>query len=188
MKAIVRNSFILVALLTGVSASAQKAYTLKSHAISVNGTSTIHDWTSEVTKADWSGELTVDGGKVKGVKSASITFPVESIKSEKGGTMDKKTYEAFQSDKNPNITFKLTSATVVGAKVTANGSLSMNGNTKPVVLSLEATVEANGDVSVVGSYKLNMKDYKMEPPKAVMGTIKVGPEVTVLMELTLSPQ
>jgi hypothetical protein len=32
-----------------------------------------------------------------------------------------------------------------------------------------------------------MKDYKMDPPTAVMGTIKVGPEVTVNFDLTVTP-
>lgn len=177
-----------LALFAVVAAYAQKPYSLKAFAVSVNGTSTLHEWTSEVTKCDWSGQLTVDGGKLKEVKNVTVSFPVESIKSTKGGTMDKKTYEAFQSDKNPNITYKLTSATITGNKITANGTLTMAGATKNVVLLLESTVAANGDVSIEGSHKLNMKDFKMIPPKAVMGTIKVGPEVTILIELTLSPQ
>jgi hypothetical protein len=32
-----------------------------------------------------------------------------------------------------------------------------------------------------------MRDYKMTPPTAVMGTIKVGEEVTINFDLTLSP-
>lgn len=183
--------YIFALALTLISlgvAFGQKGYSLKTFAVSVNGTSTLHDWTSAVTKADWSGQLTVDGGKLKEVKNVTVSFPVESIKSEKGGTMDTKTYEAFDSDKNPNITFKLTSATIAGNKVTGNGSLTMAGTTKNIVLSLESAVASNGEVSITGSHKLNMKDYQMVPPKAVMGTIKVGPEVTVLIELKLIPQ
>lgn len=34
--------------------------------------------------------------------------------------------------------------------------------------------------------KLNMRDYKMEPPTAMMGTIKVGEEVTIDFDLTIT--
>jgi hypothetical protein len=45
---------------------------------------------------------------------------------------------------------------------------------------------ANGDVQIIGSRKLNMKDFNMVPPTAMMGTIKVGEEVTVNFNLTLT--
>jgi polyisoprenoid-binding protein YceI len=57
---------------------------------------------------EWKGVVTVEGNKVKEIKDVTITILVKSIKSEKGKTMDNKTYEAFKSDKFPNITYKLT--------------------------------------------------------------------------------
>jgi polyisoprenoid-binding protein YceI len=184
------RSFQLLGLLLFVviTTSAQKAYSLKSHNISVNGTSTIHDWESDVTKAEWTGQLTVDGTSVKGIQQVTVTIPVEAIKSEKGGVMDDKTYEAFNYEKNPNITFKLTNATITGTTVKANGTLTMNGVTKPIVMTVTSKVLKDGSVHLSGSQKLNMKDYKMTPPKAVMGTIKVGEKITLLYELTLTPQ
>ena len=166
----------------------QKAYSLKSDKVSVDGTSTLHDWSSAVTKLEWSGQLTVEGTSVKAIQNLVVTIPVESIKSEKGGMMDDKTYEAFKSDKNPTIAFKLTSATVTGNKVNAKGTLTMAGVTKPIVMNVDAKVLADGAVHLSGSQAINMKDYGMTPPKAVMGTIKVGEKVTVLFELTVAPQ
>jgi len=166
----------------------QKAYSLKSDKVSVDGTSTLHDWSSAVTKLEWSGQLTVEGTSVKAIQNLVVTIPVESIKSEKGGMMDDKTYEAFKSDKNPTIAFKLTSATVTGNKVNAKGTLTMAGVTKPIVMNVDAKVLADGAVHFSGSQAINMKDYGMTPPKAVMGTIKVGEKVTVLFELTVAPQ
>lgn len=184
------RSFLLALLLMvlAIESNAQKSYSLKSHKVSVDGTSSLHDWSSEVTKIDWTGQLTVDGTSIKAVQGVSLTIPVQSIKSEKGGMMDDKTYEAFNAEKNPNITFTLTSATVTGAIIKANGNLTMAGVTKPIVIQAESKVLADGSVQISGSQKLNMKDYKMAPPKAMMGTIKVGEKVTLLFELTLSPQ
>lgn len=175
-------------LLVTSYAFSQKSYSLKSHKISVEGTSTLHDWSSPVTKVDWSGQLNVDGKTVRSVQSIVVVIPVESIKSDKGGIMDDKTYEAFNYEKNPNITFKLASATVTGPNIKANGTLTMAGVTKNIVMTAAVKVLADGSISINGSQKLNMKDYKMIPPKAVMGTIKVGEKVTLLFELTLIPQ
>lgn len=177
---------LAVLLIVGVTAQAQKAYSLKSHKMFVDGTSSIHDWSSEVTKVDWEGQLTVDGTSVKAIQNVVVTIPVESIKSEKGGMMDDKTYEAFKSDKNPTITFKLTNAAITGANVKANGTLTMAGVSKPIVMNVVVNVLADGSIHLSGSQKINMKDHNMTPPKAVMGTIKVGEKVTFLFELTLS--
>ena len=180
-------ALILILLVTS-HAFSQKAYSLKSNKVSVDGTSTLHDWSSAVTKLEWSGQLTVEGTSVKAIQNVAVTIPVESIKSEKGGMMDDKTYEAFKSDKNPTITFKLTTATVTGNKVNAKGTLTMAGVTKPIVMNVDAKVLADGAVHLSGSQAINMRDYGMTPPKAVMGTIKVGEKVTVLFELTVAPQ
>ena len=175
-------------LATTTIAFCQKNYSLKSHTISVEGTSTIHDWSSAVTKPEWSGQITTEGNSVKAVQNVTLTIPVESIKSEKGGVMDDKTYEAFNYEKNPNITFKLTNATVTAGVIKANGTLMMAGVTKSIVMSVASKVKPDGSIHLSGSQKINMKDYKMTPPKAVMGTIKVGEKVTLLFELTLTPQ
>ncbi|MBL7876540.1 MAG: YceI family protein [Cyclobacteriaceae bacterium] len=174
-------------LLTISLAFSQKAYTLKSHKVSVDGTSSIHDWTSDVTQLTWAGQLTVEGTNVKAIQNVVVTIPVEGIKSEKGGMMDDKTYEAFNAEKNPTITFKLTSATLTGANAKANGTLTMAGVTKSIVMNVATKVLADGSVHLSGSQVINMRDYKMEPPKAVMGTIKVGEKVTLLFELTVTP-
>lgn len=178
---------VILFLLTSSLAFSQKAYSLKSHKVSVDGTSTLHDWSSEVTKVEWAGQLTVEGTSVKAIQNVTVTIPVKSIKSEKGGMMDDKTYEAFIEEKNPTITFKLTNATISGANVKANGTLTMAGVSKPIVMNVATKVMADGSVHLSGSYPINMKDYNMIPPKAVMGTIKVGEKVTLLFELTVTP-
>ena len=184
-----KRTFLVLSLflLATSVAFSQKNYSLKSHKVSVEGTSTVHDWSSDVTKLDWVGQLTVEGTSVKAIQNVVITIPVESIKSEKGGTMDDKTFEAFKYEKNPTITFKMTSATLTGVNVKANGTLTMAGETKPIVMNVATKVLADGSVHLSGSQAINMKDYKMTPPKAVLGTIKVGEKVILLFELTVTP-
>ena len=183
-----RTPLVIGLLLVTISFGfGQKPYSLKSHKMSVDGTSSLHDWTSDVTKVDWSGNITTEGNSVKAISDVNLKIQVTDIKSEKGGMMDDKTYEAFKSEKFPTITFKLTSATVSGNSVKANGTLTMAGVSKPIVMNVAMKVQADGSVHFSGSQVINMKDYNMTPPKAVMGTIKVGEKVTFLFELTVVP-
>jgi hypothetical protein len=176
---------VIVMVLCTITTFAQKPSALKASKITINGTSSLHDWTSEATKVQWKGVVTVENKKIKNISDVTVTIPVVDIKSEKGSTMDKKTWEAFKSDKNPNIIYKLTKVTVHDSKITASGSLTMAGTTRNIDLALVSKINADGSIQFIGSQKLNMKDYNMTPPKAVMGTIKVGPEVTVNLDLTI---
>jgi polyisoprenoid-binding protein YceI len=180
--------FVHLLLVAPLVAFSQTGYVVKSHMVSVDGTSSIHDWTSEVTKIDWSGKLTLEGKTLKSVSEVTMKIDVTSIKSSKGGIMDDKTYEAFNYEKYPTITFKSTSATVAGSTMKVNGTLTMAGVTKPIVMQVAFKVLNDGSVRFTGSQAINMKDYKMIPPKAVMGSIKVGEKVTLLFDLTVVPQ
>jgi polyisoprenoid-binding protein YceI len=170
---------------------AQVAYKSKTNKMSVLGTSTLHDWESDVTQVECKGSVTLENNKLTEIKDVQVKILVASIKSTKGKTMDNKTWEAFNYEKNPNIQYKLTSAKISGNgpeyNVVASGNLSMAGATKAIELNAKAKVLGNGDVQITGSHLIKMKEYKMDPPTAMMGTIKVGEEVTVKFDITLTP-
>ncbi|HEX6224318.1 MAG TPA: YceI family protein [Chryseolinea sp.] len=183
-----KKSFVLFILVFFIAtiAQGQKPYSVKSYKMTIDGTSSMHDWTSDVTKLTWTGQVVTEGTTVKEIKSVVVNIPVAGIKSTKGKTMDNKTYDAFKSDKNPMIVYKLNSVTASGNNLKANGSLTMAGITKPVGLTASAKVLPNGDVQISGNQKLNMTDFSMSPPTALMGSIKVGAEVIIKYEMTLS--
>lgn len=180
--------FMLIVVL-GWGSQAQTSK-LKSFTVTVSGTSTLHEWKSNVTKVDWKGLAQVDADKVLTLQNLEVTIPVKGIVSEHGRIMDNKTFEAFNADKNPNITFKLKGFTqkVVNNELllAVEGNLTMNGVTNVIMLSIIGKVQTNGDVVFSGSRALKMTDYKMDPPTAMMGTIKVGNEVTVKFDLTIT--
>ena len=173
--------FSLIAFVT----QAQKPYSMKSYSMTVSGTSSLHDWTSDITKVEWMGKILVEGNKLKSAKDVMVKIPVTSIKSTKGKIMDEKTYEAFKSDKNPIILYKLIKPAASPTGLNSTGVLSMAGVVRTVALASTVKVQTNGDVVITGSIKLNMRDYNMEPPTAVMGTIKVGEMVTINYTLVL---
>jgi len=187
-----RNLILAGSIFITLTALAQDNYILKSAKANIQGTSSLHDWQSEISNLQCKGSFVLKNGIVKAVKSAEVKILVQGIKSTKGKTMDKKTYEAFKSDQYPYIIYTLNSEHIKSdyenvATVEASGSLAMAGTTKPILLTAEVKVLANGDLQLSVSKKIKMTDYQMERPTAVLGTITVGDEVTVTFVLVLTP-
>lgn len=165
-----------------------QSFELKNYSMTVAGTSSLHDWESSVERVGCNGAYTLNGAALSGVENVVFSVKVTDIKSTKGKMMDNKTYEAFNHEKNPFITFKLKSENIDAAKSMINlkGDLTMAGVTKPIDLILTYKILTGGEMRVTGSQKINMTDFGMEPPTAMMGTIKVGNEVTVKFDMTLT--
>jgi len=144
--------------------------------IKINGTSSVHDWESTTDQINADLVLATGG---KQIQSLVVKVPVKSIKSGKG-LMDSKTYDAFESDKNPLITFQMTDATsfkLTGKDVEAivNGNITMAGTGK---------VLADGSFQFKGSVPLKLSEFKMKSPTAMMGMLKTGDAVTINFDVT----
>lgn len=146
--------------------------------LSVTGTSTVHDW--EVETSTLNGNLSEKDGLISALK---VSVPVETLKSDKEG-LDKKMYTAMDKDKYQSVTFTLTGAEKnkedeTGATTMLTGDLTIKDVKKSVTFPVTVSTNENGQLVLEGTYKLDMKDYSVPPPKAMMGMIKAGPEVTV---------
>jgi polyisoprenoid-binding protein YceI len=166
-------------------------FTLTLSKATINGTSTLHDWESQVTEITAKGSFQVKDKSIATIQDAVIKIAVTGIKSKEGKKMDNKTYEAFKSDENPSITYAFKNAAVkISADhlvtIEAAGTLSMAGTSKPVSLSAKGKELPNGDLQLSVSKTLKMTDFNMEPPVMLLGTIKVGDEITVTFDFELS--
>jgi len=151
----------------------------KGSSITISGTTNVHDWKSKVTLM--TGELTLNGDKK--VQSLTVEIPVKSIKSDEK-LMDTKTYEAFNSAKNPSITFKLTDVNTLQINgndiaVTITGNLTMAGTTRKIVLKSTGKNTKAGTYEFKGNINLKMSDFGMKAPTALMGVMKVGDVVNL---------
>jgi polyisoprenoid-binding protein YceI len=186
------KKLILAALLiTSATIALTAQYQVKSFKMSVSGTSTLHEWESPVTKVTAKADITADANVIQSIKSLVVDIEAKSIKSTKGKVMDNKTWETLKADQHPKINYKLTkleSLTKSGAeyKIKTNGNLTIAGVTKSVPMEVKGKVMANGDVEFSGSKLIVLADYQMEQPTAMMGTIKVGKEVTVSFSVVLT--
>jgi len=145
--------------------------------LSILGTSSVHDWASIVEKFDASATL-------KDNELANVKFEaqVKSIKSGKSG-MDKNTYTALDADHHSKISFAASSLKIEGDKLTGNGSLTIKGKTNQIPVSL--SIQQKGVYIISGEIDLKMTDYGVEPPTALLGTIKTGDTITIAITLSL---
>lgn len=186
-----KTGILLMFVMLSSYIHAQNDFALKSIKATIQGTSTLHEWESDITNVMFKGSLYKEGKILKSIKNVEVKVPVQSIKSKEGRIMDNKTYDAFKSEKNPFIIYTFNSAlakidTKNQVSVEATGNLTMAGVTKPIALNATGKMMDNGDLQLSISKKLKMTEFQMTPPTAMMGAIKVGDEVTVNFNLVLS--
>ena len=92
--------------------------------------------------------------------------------------MDDNTYKALKESKYPTISYSLKSYAVEGEVIYLTGDLTIAGVTKPVKFKSTYTVDGNS-LHFIGNYKFKMTDFGIDPPTAVMGTIKTGDVVDI---------
>lgn len=183
------TGFIFI-LLFQLQTNAQ-GYTTKSSKVTIDGTSSMHDWSSVVTKTNVQTDFTIANGVIQKLNSATVTMETKSIKSTKNSSlMDDRTYSTLKADKFPNITFVLTKVVSIQqtgneATVTVFGNLTIGGVTKQTDLILKIKTLSNGEIEVKGAKKVTMSNHGIKPPSFMLGALKVGDEVTISYSVIL---
>lgn len=145
----------------------------------VTGTSTLHDW--EINVESFTAQATLKG---EALENARFTAQVKSMKS---GTsaMDDNTYKALKNDKHPQITFQSTSVTGTAGQLVIKGNLTIAGSTKPITMNATLDKANEKSMTVKGKYTFKMSQFGIDPPKAMLGTIRTGDEVTIDYKMVL---
>ncbi len=167
-------SVFLILLSFNKEAVSQKVYTLDSTPdLKVSGTSSIHDWHMESTKATGKAEMTLGASGAEVIKSLTFTMPVESLKSGKG-QMDNNAYKALNTDKHPDIRFVLTEVSSInGTLIKAKGKLTISGSSKDFSFDVNQKLVGNA-IEFSGTLPIKFSEFNVEPPTAIFGTIKTG--------------
>lgn len=170
-----------------VSATAQTAFQLDAEQteVSVDGTSTLHDWTMNLEKGRSAGTATfqLDGTMLSGIDALRLTFESEGLKSGKG-PMDNNAYRALKTDENPEITFELRELQEIketgeGVLATVLADLTIAGFTNPVTMTATCTVAPDEVITCSGSQALKMTDFEVKPPSIMLGSVKTGDDLTI---------
>lgn len=175
---------VLAAVLavTSLATTAQVQYKLdsKNSSILVKGTSTIHDW-EMIVKAPTSSFTLQEDQSLERLTSGSFTVAVASIESDKN-IMNKKAWEALKEKKFPQIKAKLLQVSQNGNSGTVQMELNIAGKTQKITDDFKFT-NGSGKIQIEGVLDLKMTDFGVEPPTAMMGTIKTGDEIKVEYKL-----
>jgi len=156
----------------------------KTSTMIIYGSTNVHDFKTNVGVIK--GELVINSKKVQ---SLNVEIPVRSIKSGEK-LMDNKTYEAFNDAKYPTISFQLidvSSLQITGndVNVILNGNLTMAGVTKKISFKTTGKNLKPGEYEFKGSIPLKMTDFKMKPPTAMLGVMKVADAITLKYDITV---
>jgi hypothetical protein len=182
------KSISLIALIIGIcfSGFSQQEYRIDGKPqLKVSGTSTLHDWDMISEQASGNAKLTVSSGAVSNIQAANFSMQAESIKSGKR-QMDTNAYKALLTDKHKQIRFEMKEAKKEGNKWLISGTLDLAGMKKPVTFTADTQVNGTAvTITSVTSFKLTA--FGIEPPTAMLGTIKTGDEVTLTVQMSLKP-
>jgi len=154
--------------------------------VKVTGTSTIHDWDVNAQEFGGSGNFEIGNGELISVSNLKLSVKVNSIKSGKGA-MDKKIYEALKEKNHKEIIFAGKGVEEIsGGKIFVNGDLTIAGVTKSITLEADYEILPDNSLIFTGSYPISMKEFGMNPPTAMFGSIKTGNDVRVHFNTTFS--
>jgi polyisoprenoid-binding protein YceI len=157
------------------------------------GTSTVRNWDCKAPNiqaaidAEAGAPAAVLGGR-KAVRTVDLTFPVSALDCE-NRTMNNHMRNALNAEQHQFIRFTLTGYTLTKAAATSGtleGTLMINGQTKPITVPVQFA-DAAGALRVTGRYPLAMTQWGVQPPRLMMGTMKVGDTITVNFDLLLQP-
>lgn len=162
----------------------------------IDGTSNIRDWDADVTEMDATlvlqntEELTLETLTPESFKSMEITIPVESIESGSRG-LTNNIHKYLKEKDYPNITFRLDSISDIvrengTALITAEGVITAAGKENPATMTVTASMNPDGSFTFSGEQELLMTSFDIDPPTAIMGTVRARDEFKVIYTVTMN--
>jgi polyisoprenoid-binding protein YceI len=189
-----KRLLLLMAAVYTISAYCIPAEFIKtSGSIKVNGTSSLHEWEMNLENFNVEAGIVLEGSDLKSFDRVVFSCNATDLKSE-SSLMDKKAWEALKAVSFPKIEFVSTSVSdvvVTGDSFIGNlkGILSIAGVKKSITVPFKGkiiTVNAKNRIEVESLIKLQMTDFQISPPTAMLGTLKTGDKISIslLFQLT----
>jgi hypothetical protein len=160
-------------------------------AITIFGTSTLHDWDMKSSQGRCEATMIMTADKLTSVSALTFSVTSETLKSSKGSIMDRIAYKALKTKDNPVVSFVMVSSTITPIDATTyqfkgTGNLTVAGAKK--LTDLVATIKYNvaeKSFTSTGFKEMKMTDYNMEPPSFAFGAMKTGNEIKITFNLKI---
>jgi polyisoprenoid-binding protein YceI len=154
--------------------------------IIITGTSNLHDWEEKVVKFDIAVAIKFEKNEIVGFDQVHFNCKSESITSDHA-IMTGKTMEAIRAEEYPDIVFNMVvidKLNSVDSKFSGalTGDLKLAGVTKRISVAFTGSYE-NNRIIINARKVLNLSEFKITPPTALMGTLKTGENVVVSFQL-----
>lgn len=173
-------TYLLIAFLLAFGElKAQTTFSLTpDQTFKIAGTSTLHDWEMMSDEALGNAKIVLTDGQITSIQSLSVDLPANSLKSGKKA-MDKNAYKALDTKEYPNIHFEFTEIQMLtDLRIKAKGELTIAGTIQEVLLDVRYKISEN-TILFEGEFPITFTQFKREPPKALLGTIKTGDELQI---------
>jgi hypothetical protein len=162
----------------------------------IEGTSTMHSWDVVVNEVHidfmvsprWFESMeNWDSGDIGQLK---VTVPVRELD---GGRsrMNRDLREAMNEEEYPEIIFNWNSIEIEKTEESSNkdmkvvGTLEIAGVEKEIEFSVIALLNEKGEMEVNGEVEMDMEDYGIDPPRALLGAIRTGNMITLKFDLSI---
>ena len=155
--------------------------------LEIQGTSSIHDWEMVVEDYQLKTNLTATNENTTTINRVSFSCKVEDITAD-NRIMDGKAHKALKEDEHPRILFTIiedSSIEIKDGKTYIKGSLTIAGVTRKIQFPVSIQMLSDSAFQVKGELSLRMTEYNVTPPKAMMGALETGDEITIDIDLLL---
>lgn len=181
------GSLLAAGLLNGAPAARAAGIELSTDStVGMEGDSTLHRY--HAFSKEFKLKLILSGKDTPTLRlgSVDLVIPVKTLKSG-DGALDGNLYRAMEADKYPTIRFIANDCKLKvsgsDAEATAEGTLTIAGTEKPVMIRVLGTL-ANNKFHLTGHKDILMSDYGVKPPVIMFGAIKCADKITIKFDLT----
>lgn len=191
------TSFVTILFLTGSLFAQDVTLNIQgAPQVTIDGDSNVRSWDADVKSVSAElvltniEDITLENLTAESFKSMTITMPVESIDSgSRSLTRNIKNY--LKEDDHPNITFTLNRVTDIqiendSAIITAEGVINAAGKDHTVTMNVNASMNPDGSINFNGEQELLMTSFDIDPPTAVMGTVRARDEFKVIYNVNFN--
>lgn len=191
------SALVTVLLIAGSVNAQDKTLTVQgTPQMKIDGTSNVRDWDADVTEMQATlvlqnvEELTLETLSPESFSSMQITIPVEGIESGSRG-LTNNIHKYLKGKDHPTITFTLNNVTDIvrtngTALITAEGVVNAAGKDNPVTMTVTASVNPDGSINFRGEQPLLMTSFDIDPPTAIMGTVRARDEFLVIYDVNFN--
>lgn len=166
---------------------------LPASTLRINGTTNMHEFSCLCNQRFESGEVLVSegGGRNLCFQKAELAMKAKSLDCGSQG-INRDLQLALKSQQYPHIFLRVHEVQVppaispgVWVPITVHASLTLAGTQRNVSMHVQLQRQSDRHIRVRGNYELQLLDFGIQPPTAMLGLIKVNNSVSLDFDLYL---